>query len=49
MVIDWFATIKLFYENKHPLYTKEGIKVFVAANMLTPEKYQQITGEEYKE
>lgn len=43
MVIDWFDTIKQFYDNKHPLYTNDGIKVFVVVNILTPQQYKEIT------
>ncbi|GIO63392.1 MULTISPECIES: XkdX family protein [Paenibacillus] len=48
MMFNWFDTIKKFYDNKHPLYTKEDIKVFVIANMLTPEQYQEITDAIYE-
>lgn len=47
MTIDWYDTIKQFYDKKHPLYTNEGIKMFVVVNMLTPSQYEQITGVEY--
>lgn len=43
----WFTTVKRYYDNGHPAYTVEGIKVFVVAKMITPEQYQQITKVEY--
>lgn len=41
----WFDTVKGFYDDK--LYTKEDVKVFVVANMITEEQYKEITGEDY--
>lgn len=43
----WFTTVKRYYDMKHPSYTDEGIKVFVAAKMITAEQYKQITDIEY--
>ena len=43
----WFNTIKRFYDGGHPSYTDENLKVFVVANMITAEQYEQITGEPY--
>jgi uncharacterized XkdX family phage protein len=43
----WFNTIKRFYDNGHPAYTNENLKVFVKANMITSGQYQQITDEPY--
>jgi len=43
----WFETVKRYYDNKHPRYTDEGIKVFVVAGMITAEQYKEITGIDY--
>lgn len=45
----WYLTVKRFYDNKHPSYTDESIKVFVEANMITTEQYQTITNKAYTE
>lgn len=45
----WFAIIKKFYDDKHPSYTNENLKIFVKAKMITVEEYKQITGIEYNE
>lgn len=41
----WFEAVKGFYDDK--LYTKEDVKVFVVANMITQIEYKEITGEDY--
>ncbi len=43
----WFETIKRYYDTGHPQYTDESLKVFVQAEMLTPEEYEIITGKSY--
>lgn len=43
----WYETIKRFYNNGHPSYTNEGIKIFVKAKMLTEEEYKLITDIDY--
>lgn len=43
----WFNTIKRYYDNGHPSYTDEGLKVFVKANMIAAKEYKEITGIEY--
>lgn len=43
----WYNTIKRFYDNNHPSYTYDSLKVFVRANMITSEQYLEITGVEY--
>lgn len=45
--MNWFNTIKRYYDNGHPSYTNEGIKVFVKASMITEQQYKDITGIEY--
>lgn len=41
--MNWFPVIKRYYDNGHPSYTNEGIKVFVKAQMITIEEYEEIT------
>ncbi|RAK21157.1 putative XkdX family phage protein [Anoxybacillus vitaminiphilus] len=43
----WFNTIKRFYDNGHPSYTNESLKIFVKTGMITAEQYEEITGEPY--
>ncbi|MBS4195321.1 XkdX family protein [Lederbergia citri] len=43
----WFDTIKRYYDNGHPSYTDESLKVFVQAKMITADEYKQITGVPY--
>lgn len=43
----WYSTVKRFYDNGHPSYNDESIKVFVQAEMITAEQYEQITGKAY--
>jgi len=45
----WYATIKRYYDNKHPSYTVESLKIFIKADMITSVQYKEITGEEYTE
>lgn len=40
-----FERIKDFYNRK--LYTKVHIRGFTGAKIITPEQYEEITGEEY--
>lgn len=43
----WYSTIKRYYDDKHPRYTDEGLKVFVLSGMITEEQYEEITGVPY--
>jgi len=40
-----FQLIKKYY--RMGLYTKAGVAAYVVRGTLTPEQYQEITGEEY--
>ncbi|WP_338712554.1 XkdX family protein [Bacillus pumilus] len=42
----WFERIKGFYDRE--LWTKEMVYNTVTAGRITPEQYEQITGEPYK-
>ena len=41
-----YNTVKRYYPK---YYSKEDVKVFVAAGQLTPEEYKEITGDKYTE
>lgn len=41
--MNWYPCIKSYYEEGR--YTTEDLKVFLQAKQLTPEQYQQLTGE----
>jgi uncharacterized XkdX family phage protein len=41
----WFDLIKYYYDRGY--YTNDDVKVFVEAGYITPEEYEQITGEPY--
>ena len=41
-----YNTVSRYYQK---YYSKEDVKVFVAAGKLTAEEYKEITGEEYAE
>jgi uncharacterized XkdX family phage protein len=43
--VDWYTSIKQYYDMG--LYSKDNVKVFVAAGWITAEQYQTITGDEY--
>jgi uncharacterized XkdX family phage protein len=43
--MDWFNVIKDYYDNG--FYTKEQVAVFVVKGKITPEQYQEITGDPY--
>ena len=43
--MDWFKTISRYYAQG--IYTKEQVKVFVAADKITAEQYKLITGDTY--
>lgn len=43
--MDWFGLVKRYYDSGR--YTKENVKVFVAAGKITPEQYEEITGDPY--
>ncbi|UVI31220.1 XkdX family protein [Paenibacillus spongiae] len=45
MPINWYPTIKRFYDAGR--YTKADVAVFVVAGWITPEQYQEITGDVY--
>jgi uncharacterized XkdX family phage protein len=42
-----YNSIKRYYDMGK--YTKEQVKIFVKAGWITPEQYQEITGEPYVE
>lgn len=41
-----FARIKRFYDNN--LWTKEQVYIVTGLGTLTPEQYEEITGEKYE-
>lgn len=43
--MDWFATIKDFYEEG--FYDNTKVAIFVEKGKITPEEYMKITGEPY--
>ena len=43
--MNWFLTAKRYYDMG--FYTKEQVKVFVAAGKITEEQYKEITGKDY--
>lgn len=43
--MNWFDTVKSYYDRG--LYSKEQVAVFVTKGKITPEQYQEITGEPY--
>lgn len=43
--MDWFKIIKTNYDAGY--YTKDQVRSFVDKGKITPEQYQQITGETY--
>lgn len=43
--MDWYTIVKRHYDAGR--YTKDDVKVFVQAGKITPEQYEQITGEAY--
>ncbi|MCP9283653.1 MULTISPECIES: XkdX family protein [Bacillus] len=45
MDFDWYKIIKDFYDEG--LWTKERVYNTVAAGRITPEQYEEITGEHY--
>ncbi len=45
MPIDWYAIVKRYYDRGY--YSKDNVKVFVQAGKITPEQYQELTGEPY--
>ncbi|AZS14235.1 XkdX family protein [Paenibacillus lutimineralis] len=44
----WYNIIKQYYDNGHPTYNTESVKVFVVARYITVDEYKQITGVTYK-
>lgn len=45
-MIDWYSRIKSFYDRG--TWTKEMVYNTVAAGRITPEQYEEITGEPYE-
>nr|MDH3163246.1 XkdX family protein [Bacillus licheniformis] len=45
MPIDWYTYIKGFYEDG--LWTKKQVHDVVVAGRITPEQYEEITGDPY--
>lgn len=45
--MNWYAAVKRYYGLGY--YSKEQVAVFVSANKITPEQYQEITGDPYVE
>ncbi|QYG88361.1 XkdX family protein [Bacillus atrophaeus] len=43
--MDWFGTIKYFYDKG--LWTKQQVYDVVAVGRITPEQYEEITGDPY--
>lgn len=43
----WFNTIKKYYDNGHPSYDDESLKIFISASMISEEQYTEITDEAY--
>ena len=41
----YYTTVKRYYDAGR--YTKEQVAVFVAANKITSEQYEEITGDAY--
>jgi len=44
--LDWHAVVKRHYDAGR--YTAEQVAVFVQAGKITPEQYEQITGQPYE-
>ena len=43
--MDYYTIVKRYYERGY--YTTDDVKVFVEAKKITPEQYEEITGDEY--
>ena len=43
----WYSIIKRYYDNGHPAYNAESVRVFVVARYISTDEYKQITGIEY--
>jgi len=43
--MNWFQIVKRHFDAGR--YTVEDVKVFVRAGKITPEQYEDITGQEY--
>ncbi|MGN7387706.1 XkdX family protein [Sporosarcina sp. SAFN-015] len=41
----WYNAAKAYYPR---FYTKDDVKKFVVANKITPEQYEEITGDKYE-
>lgn len=44
-MLDYYAIAKRYYDKGY--YDKDDVKIFVQANKITPEQYEEITGEPY--
>jgi len=47
MATSYFKTVKRYYDKG--IYDNDSVAKFVKAGKLTPEEYEQITGEPYEE
>ncbi|MFE0219211.1 XkdX family protein [Bacillus velezensis] len=47
--MDWYKSIKGWYNNGDGYWTKEQVKDAVEFGKITPEQYKEITGDEYIE
>jgi uncharacterized XkdX family phage protein len=45
MPLDYYTLVKRYYEKGY--YTKDDVKVFVQAGKITPQQYEEITGDPY--
>lgn len=45
LAIDYFARVKKYYDMG--IYSKEDVAVFVETGKITPEQYEEITGDPY--
>lgn len=45
LTIDWYTTIKNYYDKG--LYTVDDVATFVYYGKITPDQFQQITGQTY--
>jgi uncharacterized XkdX family phage protein len=43
--MDWYGIVKRYYDAG--FYTKDQVKVFVQNGKITPQQYEEITGEPY--
>ena len=45
--MNWYATIKRYYDRKPQLWTKSMVGDAVVAGKITDEQYKEITGDDY--